>query len=287
MYLDGGWWAPDEAKLSVFDHGLLYGDGVFEGIRFYNGRVFKLDRHLERMYRSAAGIGLEPPVTLPRLREIILEACARSGLREGYLRPVFTRGKGDLGIDPRRSKEPSVLVICATMPPFVAGADRGIRLIVAGRRKTPAAALDPTVKSLNYLNNVLAKIEANARHADEALLLGTDGHVAEASAENIFVVRGGQLVTPPCSACLDGITRETVLELSKGRIPSEVREFGLDFLLEADEVFLTGTGGEILPVIEVEGHRIGPGVPGPVTQWVRETYFELVRSTGTPIPYSD
>jgi branched-chain amino acid aminotransferase len=287
VYVDGRWFPPEDAKISVFDHGLLYGDGVFEGIRFYNGRVFKLDRHLERMYRSASGIGLVPPIRSAELREVVLEACARSGLRDGYLRPVFTRGKGDMGIDPRKAPVSSVVVICSTIRAFALGAESGIRVIVASRRKTPASSLDPTVKSLNYLNNVLAKAEANARRADEAILLDENGHVAEGSAENVFTVRAGELVTPPTSASLEGITRETVVELARDRYPVSVRILPLDELFEADEVFLTGTGGEIMPVVEVEGRGIGTGRPGPITSAIRRAYFELVRSTGTPIPYPE
>lgn len=287
VYVDGGWFPPERAAISVFDHGLLYGDGVFEGIRFYSGRVFKLDRHLDRMYRSASAIGLVPPLRSVELRDVILEACARSRLRDGYLRPVFTRGRGDLGIDPRKAPVPSVVVICATMPPFVPHGEGGIRLIVASRRKTPASALDPKVKTLNYLNSVLSKAEANARHADEALLLDEAGNAAEGSAENVFAVFGETLVSPPTTSCLEGITRETVIELVRSRHRVEERALPVETLYDADEVFLTGTGGEILPVVEVEGRGIGNGRPGPVTRAVREAYFGLVRSTGTPIPYDD
>ncbi|MCI4330390.1 MAG: branched-chain-amino-acid transaminase [Thermoplasmata archaeon] len=285
VYIDGRWFSPDEAKISVFDHGLLYGDGVFEGIRFYAGRVFKLDPHLDRMYRSAHGIGLVPPIGQDELRRVVLEACARSGFRDGYLRPLFTRGKGDLGIDPRKSPRPSVVVICATIAMFSIPEGSGIRVIVASRRKVPASSLDPRVKSLNYLNSVLAKSEANARGADEAILLDEHSNVAEGSAENVFLVRDGTLVTPPTSASLEGITRETVVDLARGVRRLEVRPIALQEMFVADEVFLTGTGGEILPVVEVEGRRVGNGKQGPVTQEIRRAYSALVRSTGTLIPY--
>jgi branched-chain amino acid aminotransferase len=284
VYIDGVFYPPDQAKISVFDHGLLYGDGVFEGIRFYNRRVFKLDRHLERMYHSARLIGLEPPVAPDEFRRIILQTTARSGLSDGYLRPLFTRGPGDLGLDPRKAKRSSVVVICSTISLYGAKHETGLTAIVSTYRRTPPVSLNPNIKSLNYLNNILAKSEANARGADEAILLDLEGNVAEASADNIFVVKGRVVYTPPTTHTLVGITRETLLELCQGHYETRVEPFGLPFLLGADEVFITGTGGEVAPVVEVDGHRIGTGRPGPVTRDLKERYLHLVRSTGTPIP---
>lgn len=284
VYVDGKWYRPEHAKISVFDHGLLYGDGVFEGIRFYNGRVFKLDRHLDRMFESARMIGLTPSVTKDEMRGIILEACQKSGLTDGYLRPVFTRGEGDLGLDPRKAKSSSTIVICSTISLYGNKHETGLSAIVASVRRPPRVSLNPNVKSLNYLNNIMAKSEANARGADEALMLDLDGYVSEMSADNIFVVKGRTVYTPQTSNCLVGITRETVLELCEGRFPVRVEMFKLDFVLQAEEVFLTGTGGEVAPVITIDGHTIGSGKPGPVTQELQKRYFELVRSTGTPIP---
>jgi branched-chain amino acid aminotransferase len=284
VYVDGKWYKPEHAKISVFDHGLLYGDGCFEGIRFYNGRVFKLDRHLDRMFESARLIGLTPNVTKDEMRSIVLEACQRSGLTDGYLRPVFTRGEGDLGLDPRKAKRSSTIVICSTISLYGNKHETGLTAIVASVRRPPRVSLNPNVKSLNYLNNIMAKAEANARGADEALLLDLDGYVAEMSADNVFVVKGRTIYTPPTSNCLVGITRETVLELAEGRYPVRVEMFKLDFVLQAEEMFLTGTGGEVAPVISVDGHTIGSGKPGPVTVELQKRYFELVRSTGTPIP---
>ncbi len=284
VYVDGKWYPPERAKLSVFDHGLLYGDGVFEGIRFYNGRVFKLDRHVDRMFESARLIGLTPPITKEQFREVILETCRRSGLSDGYLRPIFTRGEGDLGLDPRKSKAPSCVVICSTISLYGDKHHTGLSAIVASVRRPPRVSLNPNVKSLNYLNNILAKSEANAKGADEALMLDVEGNVAEMSADNIFVVKGHTVYTPPTVNCLVGITRETILELCEGRFPVRTEMFKLDFVLQGDEVFLTGTGGEVAPVITVEGHPIGSGKPGPVTLELQQRYFDLVRSTGTPIP---
>ncbi|MDE1822039.1 MAG: branched-chain-amino-acid transaminase [Euryarchaeota archaeon] len=284
VYVDGKWSTPEHAKISVFDHGLLYGDGVFEGIRFYNGRVFKLDRHIDRMFESARLIGLTPSVTKEEFRDIILETCRRSGLTDGYLRPVFTRGEGDLGLDPRKAKRSSTVVICSTISLYGDKHRTGLTAIVAQVRRPPRVCLNPNVKSLNYLNNILAKSEANARGADEALMLDLEGNVAEMSADNLFVVKGRTVYTPQTSNCLVGITRETILELCEGRYPVRTEMFKLDFALQAEEVFLTGTGGEVAPVISVEGHPIGNGKPGPVTVELQQRYFDLVRSTGTPIP---
>ena len=284
VYVDGEYFPADQAKISVFDHGLLYGDGVFEGIRFYNGRIFKLDRHIDRMYQSAQLIGLTPPVPRAKFREIILETTARSGLVDGYLRPLFTRGMGDLGLDPRKARAPSVVVICSTISLYGKKHETGLSAIVATLRRTPPESLNPNVKSLNYLNNILAKSEANARGADEAILLDLHGNVAEASADNIFAVRGGTVYAAPTTNSLVGITRETILELCDGRYPVKVEPFPVDFLYGSEEVFITGTGGEVAPVVEIEGRRIGDGRPGPVTRDLQKRYFELVRSTGTPIP---
>ncbi len=287
VYVGGQFFPADEAGISVFDHGLLYGDGVFEGIRIYHGRIFKLERHVERMFRSAARIELDPGVTPAEMRAIILETAARSGLRDGYLRPVFTRGEGDLGVDPRSANRPTVIVICSTINPYAGKAESGVRLVVSSLRRNPPEALNPNIKSLNYLNNVLAKAEANSRHADDALLLDLSGRVAEASGENVFVVRDGTLYSPPTTTNLEGITRETVIELAAGILPFEEREFDVPFLTSSSEAFLSGTGAEVLPVVAVEGVPVGAGSPGPVTRRLQRAYFDLVRSSGTRIPYPE
>ncbi len=285
VYVDGEYFPADQAKISVFDHGLLYGDGVFEGIRFYNGRIFKLDRHIDRMYQSAQLIGLTPPVPRAKFREIILETTARSGLVDGYLRPLFTRGMGDLGLDPRKARAPSVVVICSTISLYGKKHETGLSAIVATLRRTPPESLNPNVKSLNYLNNILAKSEANLRGVEEALLLDLEGNLAEASGENVFLVRGRTLLTPPAEVCLKGITRSVILELARGVYRAQERPIPAAEIFEADEIFLTGTGAEVVPVVEVEGERIGTGQPGPVTRDLMARYQEITHRSGTPIPY--
>ncbi len=284
VYVDGEFYAPDEAKISVFDHGLLYGDGVFEGIRFYNRRIFKLDRHIERMYESARLIGLTPPIPPETFRSVVLETCRRSGMSDGYLRPLFTRGKGDLGIDPRKSPRGSVIVICSTIALYGPKHETGLKAVVSTFRRTPPVSVNPHAKTLNYINNILARSEANARGADEAFLLDLEANVTEASVDNVFVVRKGTVYTPTTRNCLEGVTRETILELLREHHPVKVQDFKLDFLLQSDECFICGTGGEVAPIIEVEGQPIGAGTPGPVTREVVRRYSELVRSVGTPIP---
>ncbi len=285
VYLDGRFVPAEEARISVFDHGLLYGDGVFEGIRFYNGRIFRLEEHVERLYASAGAIGLSPPLSPGEMREAILATAARSGLRAGYLRPLVTRGVGDLGLDPRKSRRPSVIILCAPLTVYESQRQRGIRAVIASVRRPPRVSLDPNVKSLNYLNNILAKSEANLRGVEEALLLDLEGNLAEASGENVFLVRGRTLLTPPAEVCLKGITRSVILELARGVYRAQERPIPAAEIFEADEIFLTGTGAEVVPVVEVEGERIGTGQPGPVTRDLLSRYQEITHRSGTPIPY--
>ncbi|MCL4324092.1 MAG: branched-chain-amino-acid transaminase [Candidatus Thermoplasmatota archaeon] len=285
VYIDGELYKPEDAKVSVFDHGLLYGDGVFEGIRFYNSRIFKLAEHVDRMFSSASMIGLTIPLSKEEFSSAILTTTGKSGLKDGYLRPLVTRGIGDLGLDPRKSKKPSVVIICSTISLYGNKHETGISAIIATVRRTPPSSINPNVKSLNYLNNILAKSEANARGADEAIFLDQEGFVAEASADNIFAVKGGVVYTPPTTTNLVGITRATIMDLAKGHYETKVERFKTDFLLKADEVFITGTGGEVAPVVDIDGHKIAQGLPGPVTKDLQKRYFELVRSTGVPIPY--
>ena len=283
VYVDGAYFPPAEAKISVFDHGLLYGDGVFEGIRFYNSRIFKLDEHMARMAHSAELIGLPLPMPIEQIKAAIVETASRSKLTDGYIRPLITRGPGDLGLDPRKSKASSLVVICSTISLYGSKHMTGLSAIIAKVRRVPPSALNPNVKSLNYLNNILAKSEANAKGADEAILLDVDAYVAEASADNIFVVKGGTIYSPPTSTNLVGITRQTILDLAKDHYPTKVERFKTDFLLTADEIFITGTGGEVAPIVDIDGQKIADGKPGPVTQDLQKRYFELVRSTGTSI----
>ncbi|MCC2672649.1 MAG: branched chain amino acid aminotransferase apoenzyme, partial [Armatimonadetes bacterium] len=294
IYLDGQYLPKDEAKISVFDHGFLYGDGVFEGIRAYNGRVFRLDEHVERLYRSAKAIMLNIPCTEGEMREAVLETCRRNNLANGYLRVVVSRGPGDLGIDPRNCHGNATVVIIAdklTMYPQ-SMYDNGMAVITTATRRNSPAALDPNIKSLNYLNNILAKIEVNraARAGGEVpvgegLMLNLDGYVAEATGDNIFVVTGGTLVTPPTYVgILEGITRNCVLELARQLgIPAEERVFTMTTVYGATEIFLTGTGAEVIPVVRVDDRQIADGRPGPITRQLITAFRQLVNSQGVEI----
>jgi branched-chain amino acid aminotransferase len=284
VYVDGKFYSPSDAKISVFDHGLLYGDGVFEGIRFYNGRIFKLEAHMDRFVKSAQLIGLKLPLPKEEIAKVILNTASKSGLKDGYMRPIMTRGAGDLGLDPRKSKGPSLIVICSTISLYGAKHETGLTATISTWRRNPPAALNPNVKSLNYLNNVMAKSEATSRGADEAIFLDLDSNIAEASADNIFVVKDGVIYTPPTTTNLVGITRQTIIDLAQGKYPIKVQPFNVDFVLKADEMFITGTAGEVAPVVDLDGKKIKDGRPGPITLDLKKRYMELVRSTGTPIP---
>ncbi|MEE8182865.1 MAG: branched-chain-amino-acid transaminase [Thermoplasmata archaeon] len=285
VYIDGQYLPKKDAKISVFDHGLLYGDGIFEGIRTYGGRVFKLDRHLERLYQSAGMISLEVPLGQADFRDVILEVCRRNEVQEGYIRPIVTRGAGTLGLDPRRTERPTVIVIATTLAPlYEEKAEQGLRLITSKWRRNPPQALNPNIKSLNYLNNILAMLEVIEKGMDEAVMLDMDGFVSEGSADNIFIYDGSTFISPPVETNLPGVTRETAIEL--------IREKGWDFreekfrmetLYSAQEVFLTGTAAEIAPVVEVDSRKIGSGKPGEKTKELTASFKELVNSTGTPI----
>src|SRR5437867_1802129 len=286
VYVDGKFYPQSEAKVSVFDHGLLYGDGVFEGIRAYNGRVFKLDRHLDRLYHSAKAIDLKIPHTKEEMANIILETCRRNDIREGYIRPVITRGKGDLGLDPRKCKSgPSVVVIAQPgISLYGKVYERGLKVVTSSYRRVPPQSLSPSIKSLNYLNQIMARVEANQYGADEALLLDINGFVSEASADNFFIVQNHSVITPPTSTNLPGVTRETALELAeKLGIRAEEKPFTLYDVWASAEAFITGTAAEIGPVVEVDGRTIGEGKPGKVTKQLMKAFRDLVTTTGTPI----
>ncbi len=286
VYVNGKFVPQSEAKVSVFDHGLLYGDGVFEGIRAYNGRVFKLERHMDRFFQSAKAIDLKLPHTKEEMVRIILDTCRRNDIREGYIRPIVTRGVGDLGLDPRKCKSgPSVVVIAQpTINLYGKVYERGLKVVTSSYRRVPPQSLSPSIKSLNYLNNIMAKVEANQYGADEALMLDIHGYVSEATAENVFIVRNHTLVTPFTSTNLPGVTRETALELAP-QLGLEAKEqfFTLYDVWAADEAFITGSAAEIGPVVEVDGRTIGDGKPGPTTRKIMKAFRDLVMSTGTPI----
>ncbi|MGV3723562.1 MAG: branched-chain-amino-acid transaminase [Actinomycetota bacterium] len=294
VYLDGEYLPKEQARVSVFDHGFLYGDGVFEGIRAYNGRVFRLDEHVERLYRSANAIMLQIPDSRAEIREAVLETCRRNSLANGYIRVVISRGPGDLGIDPRNCHgRPTVVVIADKLTMYPQSMyENGMAVITTATRRNSPAALDPSIKSLNYLNNILAKIEVNraARAGGEVpvgegLMLNLEGYVAEATGDNIFVVSGGKLITPPAYVgILEGITRNCVLDLAAQLgIPTEERVFTLTSVYGADEIFLTGTGAEVVPVVRVDDRSISDGKPGPITRQLITAFRELVNSQGVEI----
>ncbi|MCL6499095.1 MAG: branched-chain-amino-acid transaminase [Firmicutes bacterium] len=288
-YVDGRFVPKEEASVSVYDHGFLYGDGVFEGIRVYGGRVFKLDEHVRRLYESAKSILLEIPIPPEEMKRLILEAVRRNGLQDAYVRPIVTRGRGDLGIDPRKCGRPTVVVIVDQIQLYPERAYReGLRMITATHRKSPSDSLNPRIKSLNYLNQILARLEANLAGADEALMLNHEGYVCECSADNVFVVRSGEVWTPPAHlGILRGVTRDAVLDIARDLgVPAFERTFTLHDVYTADEVFLTGTGAEIGPVVWVDGRVIGSGKPGPVTLRLLQAYRELTAREGTPV-YED
>jgi len=286
IYIDGEFFAEQDAKVSVFDHGLLYGDGIFEGIRFYNGRVFRLEEHLNRLWDSARSICLEIPMSMPAMTEALLETIRQNDLRDGYIRLIVTRGVGNLGLNPAQCKRPSVIIIAATISLYPAEIyERGLTVITCATRRTSPSSLNPAVKSLNYLNNVMARIEANLAGADEALMLNESGNVSECTADNVFVIKHGQIFTPPISAgALRGITRSVAFELA-AEMGVRITETDItrhDVFI-ADECFLTGTAAELIPVIKADGRSIGTGKPGPITTRMIARFREITRETGTPI----
>jgi branched-chain amino acid aminotransferase len=286
IFIDGKFYSQANAKISVFDHGLLYGDGIFEGIRFYNGRVFRLEEHLDRLWDSARSICLEVPMSKREMTEALLETVRQNDLRDGYIRLLVTRGVGNLGLNPAQCETPSVIIIAATITLYPeAMYQNGLTVVTVATRRTNPAALNPAVKSLNYLNNVMARIEANLAGADEALMLNDAGNVAECTADNVFVVKRGQIFTPPITAgALRGITRSVVFEIA-AELTVKITEADItrhDVFI-ADECFLTGTAAEIIPVIKADGRPIGNGKPGPITARMMARFRELTRESGTEI----
>src|SRR6266536_2416992 len=286
IYLDGRFCDENDAKISVFDHGLLYGDGIFEGIRAYNGRVFRLKEHIDRLFCSAKAILLNLPRPHAAVMRAVVETCRQNNLRDGYIRLLVTRGVGTLGLNPNRCKNPSVIVIADTIqlypPEFYLS---GLEIITVPTVRNLHSALNPAIKSLNYLNNILAKIEANNAGCEEAIMLNSEGFVAECTGDNIFIVKGGQLATPPLSAgALHGITRRVVMEIAEesGYRVTEPNLTRYD-LFNAGECFLTGTGAEIVLIVKIDGRVIGNGKPGSVTQKLVGQYRALTKVSGGPI----
>jgi branched-chain amino acid aminotransferase len=280
IWLDGAWHDRDTAKVSVFDHGLLYGDGVFEGIRVYGGKVFRLTEHIDRLYDSARAIWLTVPIPREEMIAVTEEAVRRSGLAEAYVRHIITRGVGDLGLDPRKCAKPSIIIIVDGIRMWPAELyDRGLRVITAATPIPQRESLSPRVKSLNYLAHILARIEGINAGADEVLMLDSAGHVAEGSGENIFVVKGGVVRTPPAHAgILKGVTRDAMIELATGA-GYQVREEVLNRydIYTADEAFFTGTAAEIIGIRELDGRTIGEGRRGPVTSDLARRFHALTR----------
>lgn len=286
IFLNGRLVDESRAMVSVFDHGLLYGDGVFEGIRAYNGRVFKLDEHLDRLYRSAKAIALVIPMAKDALARAVVRTCKANGVRDGYIRLVVTRGVGTLGLNPFNCKQPQVIIIAGGIQLYPKKLyETGLSIITVGTMRNQAEAVNPRIKSLNYLNNVLAKIEAMNAGVMECIMLNPQGYVAEASGDNVFALRGKTLLTPPpwCGS-LEGITRAVVMELAPehGLTVNENVMTRYD-LYTADEVFLTGTAAEIISVVNVDQRVIGNGRPGPVTRKLAKHFHAYAQRSGTPI----
>ena len=286
VYLNGEFVRKNEAKISVFDHGFLYGDGVFEGIRAYGGRVFRLQSHLQRLWESAKAIALKIPLSKEKLTEKVLESLRKNKLKDAYIRLVVSRGEGDLGLDPRKCPHPQIIIITDKISIYPEELyEKGLEIAVVSTRINTPSALDPRIKSLNYLNNILAKIEASLQGLPEAIMLNKDGYVAECTADNIFIVEGEILVTPPIwVGALKGITRDVVIELAqKEGISVQERTFLPAALYASDECFLTGTAAEVIPVTKVDGRTIGNGMAGPITKRLIKKFRELTKKEGTPI----
>jgi len=286
IYIDGQFYDKENAKISVFDHGLLYGDGVFEGIRFYNGRVFRLEEHLERLLDSAKAICLDIGMSLAEISEALLETIRQNDLRDGYVRLVVTRGCGDLGLNPNLCPRATVFIIAskiALYPPDKY--ETGLHVVTCATRRIAHGALSPMVKSLNYLNNILAKIEAQQAGAGEGLMLNEQGYVSECTGDNIFVVRKGAILTPPISSgALAGVTREVVFEIAaEMQIRISEPEMTRYDIYTADECFLTGTAAEVIPAVRLDSRPIGDGLPGPLTKQLIARFHELTAATGTAI----
>ncbi|HPP11398.1 MAG TPA: branched-chain-amino-acid transaminase [bacterium] len=286
IYLNGKLVPEEQAKISVFDHGLLYGDGVFEGLRSYQGRIFCLEEHLQRLYWSAHGIMLEVPLSSQALRQAVMETVKANKLKDSYIRIVVTRGVGDLGLDPRKCPRPTIFIIASKIQLYPESYyEKGLKVVTVATRRNLHESVNPAIKSLNYLNNILAKIEANHAGADEGLILNHAGYVSECTGENIFVVHGQVLATPPVHAgVLAGVTRKVVMELGRS-LGLEVREQNLTRhdIYVADECFLTGTAAEIIPATSLDGRPIGTGRPGPTTGRIRQAFKEKAIREGIPV----
>ena len=286
IYLDGQFVTKDQAKVSVYDHGFLYGDGIFEGIRIYNGNIFKCKEHLDRLYDSAKSIMLDIPLTYQEMEDALVETLRRNDLRNGYIRLVVSRGPGNLGLDPNRCPKASVIIIVEQLAIYSEEAYKtGLKTVSVSTRRNIPDALNPKIKSLNYLNNILVKIQSNLSGAGEANMLNAQGYVTEGSGDNIFIVKNGVITTPPCYlGALDGITRQAIIEICRKKgYNIQEQPFTLHDVYVADEVFLTGTAAEVIAVREVDGRIIGEGHAGPITLKLLEEFRAIVDKDGLKV----
>ncbi|MBA1342541.1 MAG: branched-chain amino acid aminotransferase [ANME-2 cluster archaeon] len=285
VYSNGDFVPQDQAVTSIYDHGFLYGDGVFEGIRAYNGRVFRLDEHIDRLYDSAMAIMLDIPLSKDEMKQAILETLRVNGLVDAYIRPIVSRGIGDLGLDPRKCLVPNVFIICQPWGAMYGDLyDKGLSAVTVTVRRNAPESLSPNIKSLNYLNNILAKIEANHKGGDEAIILDVRGNISEGSGDNIFIIKNGTISTPQVMNNLRGITRAAAIEIAQDiGYPLQETDLGLFDLYTADEVFVTGTAAEIAPITTVDGRPVGDGSVGTITKELMQRFGELTQTEGTPI----
>lgn len=286
IYIDGGFYGREDAKISVFDHGLLYGDGVFEGIRVYHGRVFELDAHIDRLYASALALALDIPIPRAELVDAMMETIRRNDVRDGYVRLVVTRGVGDLGLNPAKCPRSTVFCIAGGITLYPAEVyERGFKVITLATRRNDPQAINPAIKSLNYLNNVLGALELRGSDVNEGLFLTTSGYVCECTADNFFLIKGRKLMTPtPALGALAGVTRGVVMKLAAAMgLALEEGFYTLYDVYTADEAFLTGTAAEVGPVVELDKRPIGTGVPGPITKEIIARFHEYALGNGTPV----
>ncbi|MCD6446026.1 branched-chain-amino-acid transaminase [Candidatus Bathyarchaeota archaeon] len=287
VYINGKYYPKSQAKISVYDHGLLYGDGVFEGIRAYDGVVFKLKEHIDRLYNSARVIMLEIPLTKEEMINAVLETLRKNNLRDAYIRLIVTRGVGDLGLDPRKCEKPTVIIITDTIRLHSKEAkEKGLRTLIVWVKRDPVDATSHEVKSLNYMNSILGKIEANIAGFDEAICLDKNGHVSEGVAENIFIVKDEKLITPPtATGALVGITRNVIIKIAE-KLGYKVIETNITptDLFTANEAFFTGTAAEVVPIVEVNKRKIGDGKPGPITKRLMQEFEKIVRDPKEGVP---
>ena len=285
VYANGDFVPQDQAVTSIYDHGFLYGDGVFEGIRAYNGRVFRLDEHIDRLYDSAMAIMLDIPLSKDEMKQAILETLRVNNLVDAYIRPIVSRGVGDLGLDPRKCPMPNVFIISQPWGAMYGDLyDKGLSAVTVTVRRNAPESLSPNIKSMNYLNNILAKIEANQKGGDEAIILDVRGNISEGSGDNIFIIKNGTISTPQVMNNLRGITRAAAIEIAQDLgYPLLETDLGLFDLYTADEVFVTGTAAEIAPIATVDGRSVGDGSVGTITKELMQRFKELTQTEGTPI----